>query len=58
MASGRRKMIGSEYFGRSARGTMVDTRTHFQPKLPREWWRRVLGPGASNHYEQKESGKR
>ena len=58
MASCKKKMVGSQYYGRSTKGTFVDTRTHFKPKLPPLWWMSVTGPGASsNENKKKDSGK-
>ena len=57
MASCKKKMVGSEYYGRSTKGTFVDTRTHFKPKLPPLWWVSVIGPGASSDEStKKDSG--
>ena len=57
MASCKKKMVGSEYYGRSTKGTFVDTRTHFKPKLPPLWWMSVIGPGSSSDEStKKDSG--
>ena len=45
-------MVGSEYYGRTTRGTFVDTRTNFKPKLPPLWWIRVTGPAVSASAER------
>ena len=57
MGSCKKKMVGFEYYGRSTKGTFVDTRTHFKPKLHPLWWMSVIGPGASSdENKQKDNG--